>query len=539
MKAHGPDGAPTGVPAWVRDAVFYQIFPDRFAMSERVAKPGPLEPWDAPPTRHGFKGGDLYGVVERLDYLADLGITALYLNPIFASAANHRYHTYDYLAVDPLLGGNEALRVLLDACHARGMRVILDGVFNHSGRGFWPFHHLLENGRHSPYRDWFYVDDERLERERRPRAYPDESLRDRIPGSPAADPPASGSRSRRALGYQAWWDLPGLPKLRVENPEVREYLLRVAEHWVRFGIDGWRLDVPSEIEDDDFWREFRGRVRAANPEAYIVGELWRESGRWLRGDMFDAVMNYPLAEAILSFVSGEHLDSRVLRSHDELRRWVRRERAPTFARRLEQVMTAYAPEVTAAQLNLIGSHDTPRFRTLCGGDRAALRMALLTVMTLPGAPMVYYGDEIGLEGGHDPANRGAFPIDPGSHDPALLAYARTVIALRHANPVLRHGSWRLLNARGGACVYLRTDARGASAVIGLNAGETAATLRLGVDLDGFEPMPFPGDSPAELTNGRMTMPPRQGAVWLGRGGRRRSGPGRARLGCPPRQRSRP
>jgi len=159
-------------PRWVRDAVFYQIFPDRFAISSRVQKPGPLEPWDTPPSQHGFKGGDLLGIVEHLDYLADLGVTALYLNPVFASASNHRYHTYDYFQVDPLLGGNEALRELLDESHDRGMRVILDGVFNHSGRGFWPFHHILENGISSPYVDWFYIDKEALRSGRGLRPYP-------------------------------------------------------------------------------------------------------------------------------------------------------------------------------------------------------------------------------------------------------------------------------------------------------------------------------------------------------------------------------
>jgi cyclomaltodextrinase len=139
-------------PSWVRDAIFYQIFPDRFASSERVQKPGPLEPWDTPPTVLGFKGGDLLGIVEHLPYLVDLGVNAIYLNPIYASAATHRYHTYDYFTVDPLLGGNDALRELLDVAHARGMRVILDGVFNHTGRGFWPFHHVLENGAASPPR---------------------------------------------------------------------------------------------------------------------------------------------------------------------------------------------------------------------------------------------------------------------------------------------------------------------------------------------------------------------------------------------------
>ena len=161
-------------PEWVRDAVFYQIFPDRFATSGRVAKPGPLEPWDAPPTDDGFKGGDLLGVVEHLDHLAALGVTAIYFNPIFASASNHRYHTYDYMAVDPLLGGDAALRELLDACHARGIRVVLDGVFNHASRGFWPFNHVMECGWDSPYRDWFYFDEEALRAGRQLRAYGEE-----------------------------------------------------------------------------------------------------------------------------------------------------------------------------------------------------------------------------------------------------------------------------------------------------------------------------------------------------------------------------
>src|SRR5688572_5555330 len=159
-------------PAWVRDAVFYQVFPDRLARSDRVPKPGPLESWDAPPTILGFKGGDLLGVVEHLDRLVELGITALYLNPIFSSASNHRYHTDDYFHVDPLLGGDEALRELLDEAHARGMRVILDGVFNHAGRGFWPFHHVVENGAVSPYRDWFHLDPEVVEGRRALDPYP-------------------------------------------------------------------------------------------------------------------------------------------------------------------------------------------------------------------------------------------------------------------------------------------------------------------------------------------------------------------------------
>jgi cyclomaltodextrinase / maltogenic alpha-amylase / neopullulanase len=247
---------PVDTPAWVRDAVFYQIFPDRYAQSVRVPKPGPLEPWDSPPNLHGFKGGDLLGVAEHLDYIADLGATAIYLTPVFQSASNHRYHTYDYYTVDPLLGGNAALRELLDQAHARGMRVVLDGVFNHTGRGFWPFHHVLELGAASPYRRWFHFDQDALERGTPIDAYPAARARHGLGMSepPLEQPDGGSGGSFSRLGYQAWWDMAALPKLNTDEPAVREYLFGVAEHWLRFGIDGWRLDVPGEIQDPPFSR---------------------------------------------------------------------------------------------------------------------------------------------------------------------------------------------------------------------------------------------------------------------------------------------
>ncbi|MEP7159098.1 MAG: alpha-amylase family glycosyl hydrolase, partial [Chloroflexota bacterium] len=261
-------------PAWVADAVFYQIFPDRFAASARVEKPGPLQPWDAPPTYNGYKGGDLLGIVEHLDYLSELGINALYLTPVFSSASNHRYHTYDYYQVDPLLGGNAAFQELLDSAHARGMKVILDGVFNHSGRGFWPFHHVVENGWESPYVDWFYLDKEGLKAGKQLRPYPSSEEGRRL-AEASTQGHRQGEVTRKVLGYRAWWDLPALPKLNTDNPFMREHLLGAAEHWLRFGIDGWRLDVAEEI-DAGYWREFRQRCRAVNPDAYIVAEIWRE-----------------------------------------------------------------------------------------------------------------------------------------------------------------------------------------------------------------------------------------------------------------------
>jgi neopullulanase len=450
-------------PAWVRDAVFYQVFPDRFARSARLPRAGTFEAWDAPPTAHGFKGGDLLGLAERLPYLAELGVTALYLTPIFTSASNHRYHTDDYLAVDPLLGGEAALRELLDAAHDRGMRVVLDGVFNHTGRGFLAFHHILENGIASPYLDWYHVDRARLAAGRPLIAYPE----------PGAD--HAGRDAMERLGYRAWWGLPALPKLNVDHPPVREHLLTVAEHWLRFGIDGWRLDVPEEIADESFWQAFRERCRAVRPDAYLVGEIWHEAHDWLRGDRFDAVMNYPLAEAILGFAAGEHLAHDVLAFHHEYREHVRPLDGAAFAAELERITALYAPAVTAVQLNLLDSHDTPRFLTLAGGDRAALRLAILLLGTLPGAPCIYYGDEIGLEGGPDPDSRRSFPEDEAHWDHDLRAFTRAVFALRRASPALRQGTLRVAGAAGGAIAFERED-EGERWLVALNASEASERL---------------------------------------------------------------
>jgi cyclomaltodextrinase / maltogenic alpha-amylase / neopullulanase len=478
----------TTIPAWVRDAVFYQVFPDRFASSPRVVKPGPLEDWDAPPTRYGFKGGDLLGLTERLDYLADLGITAIYLNPIFASPANHRYHTYDYLHVDPLLGGDAALRELLESAHARGMRVILDGVFNHSGRGFWPFHHVLEAGASSPYRDWFHINPEFLEAGRQLIPYPNAQQLAALDNA-AAPGQRTGLRSLATLGYRGWWDLPALPKLNTDNPRVRAYLFEVAEHWIRFGADGWRLDVAGEIEDATFWQEFRQRVKGANPDAYLVGEIWRVSPEWLAGDRFDALMNYPMAEAILGYAAGTHLDTRVVGQSFELASQLHSLDGAGFGRRCEELMRAYDPDVVAAQLGVLGSHDTPRIRTLCGGDLRSVELSFLLLMALPGAPCIYYGDEIGMQGNQDPECRAGFPWQrPAEWEGELKRLVQQLTGLRRSEPALRGTGFRLLAAEGGACAFSRADpdiAAAPSMLVAINAGEADATLPLPHDIPTF------------------------------------------------------
>jgi neopullulanase len=461
-------------PDWVQDAIFYQIFPDRFARSKRLPDLG-FEPWDTPPTYHGFKGGDLYGIAERLGYLQDLGITALYLNPVFASASNHRYHTYDYYNVDPILGGTGALRLLLDEAHNRNIRVVLDGVFNHASRGFWQFHHVLENGEGSPYRDWFYFDPERLKGNRRWGAYPATGELHAL---------KNGEGSLRALGYQAWWDLPALPKLNTNTPAVREFLFGVAEHWIRFGIDGWRLDVPAEIDDDAFWQEFRRRVRAINPEAYIVGEIWHEASRWLQGDQFDAVMNYLVTAAVMSFCGGSNVDMNIVNQAGGLRGHIQPGmNAPQFADEIDRLTNLYSPEITRSQLNLFDSHDMPRFVTCVRDDVHSLQLAMLFMFAYPGAPCLFYGDEIGLTGGHDPDCRKSFPWDASRWNHDLLNYTKAIIALRKEHVTLRRGAYQRLYAEEHIFAFARKMEE-RSLVIVLNAGDVSKRVDFSVQMLG-------------------------------------------------------
>ena len=493
-------------PDWVKDAIFYQIFPDRFARSERVPKPGNLEPWDSPPTIQGFKGGDLLGVAERLDYLQELGITAIYLNPIFQSAANHRYHTHDYYRVDPILGGNDAFREMLDAAHARGVRVVLDGAFNHASRGFYQFNHALENGAASPYLDWFYFDEERLRNGGRLNGYPNPEEEQRL---------ACSHRGLEELGYQAWWDLPALPTFNTRTEAVRRFIFDVARHWIEFGIDGWRLDVPEEIDDVGFWQEFRRVVKAANPEAYLVGEIWSEAHRWLQGDQFDAVMNYVFNRACLGFFGGERLDT-TLRPGGFT---VRPLSAVQFADEVDRMLALYDWGVTLAQLNLLSSHDEPRFLTLVQGDKEALKLATLFQMAFPGAPCVYYGDEIGMEGGHDPDCRRAFPWDEARWDHDLLDWFRRTTHLRHTHPALRHGRYVRLHADDARGVYaFARQGEGETLGIVLNNGPARYELDVpaaGLFCDGTTLHDVWGDGQAWVVDGRIrgaTLAPRSGAV---------------------------
>ena len=427
--------------------------------------------------------------------------------------------------MDPLLGGTPALRELVDALHARGMRIVLDGVFNHTGRGFWPFHHVLENGLDSPYVDWFHLDRGRLSAGRGLDAYPDRA-------APCTDGETRSAGHRRGgpsleqLGYRAWWDMPALPKLNTDHPDVREHLWSVATHWLEFGIDGWRLDVPAEIDDEAFWQEFRRRCRTVNPEAYLVGEIWNVAPEWVHGDRFDALMNYPLLEAILGFVGGSSLDAALVASHQELSRHLRSSDAHGFAAALAAQLAAYDRATVAAQLNLLSSHDMPRIRTLVSGDLAAVRLAVLLQMTLPGAPCIYYGDEIGMEGGNDPDCRRAYPVGEAGRDEAVRATFRDLVALRRAHPGLRSDRVRIARVDGACVVLVRGGPDDPSAqreVLVVIANAALASVSVALQLpelagSALAPLPvsgLPSGSPVRVAGDgsvEVTVPARAGFV---------------------------
>ncbi len=483
MNASAGSTSSQSPPDWVADAIFYQIFPDRFACSQGVPKPGNLESWDSPATRHGYKGGDLLGIVEHLDWLTDLGVNAIYLNPIFQSASNHRYHTHDYYRVDPLLGGNEAFDVLVAAAHDRGLRVIIDGVFNHASRGFLQFNDILENGAASAWRDWFTV---------------------------FRYPPNAYDLSRPP-DYAAWWGLHALPEFNTENLEVREFIMRVAEHWIERGADGWRLDVPANIKTQGFWEEFRVRVKAVNPEAYLVGEIWVTDPQWTsdRG-RFDGVMNYALLSAILRFVAAGRIDgdhaSRIPLDFDP-------HDAHGYEAAIAYLLAAYSKATTRANLNLLGSHDTPRLLSLVGGHRSAVKLAATLLFTFPGAPCVYYGDEIGMAGGHDPGCREGFPWgreDEWDHE--LLETFRSLMALRHREPALRHGGYRHFHAYGGFYAFAREHGSDCL-LVAVNAGDEAAGFT--TRLPGTRTEPLWGEGQASLVDGcvHVDLPARSAGVW--------------------------
>ncbi|HIW32799.1 MAG TPA: alpha-glycosidase [Candidatus Paenibacillus intestinavium] len=420
-------------PEWVKDAIFYQIFPERFANGDPSNDPEGVLPWGGAPTPTNFFGGDLQGVMDHLDYLTELGVNAIYFNPVFEATTNHKYDTKDYFKVDPHFGTNETLKQLVDACHDRGIRVLLDAVFNHCGKTFEPFVDLLANGASSPYTDWFHI-----------RQWPLE-VRDGIP-------------TYDTFGFE-----PIMPKFNTENAEVKEYLLNAAKFWIEeIGIDGWRLDVANEV-DHQFWREFRTVVKNANPEAYVLGEIMHDSMPWLQGDQFDAVMNYPFTNALLNFFAHGKTDT------------------DSFSNSIQSQIASYPRQITEASFNLLGSHDTTRLLTLCRGNKERLKLAYLFELTFYGVPCIYYGDEIGIDGEHDPHNRKCMVWDPNKQDQNLLAFFQSTIKLRKQYAALRTGELRFIPQENKQILVYERWNKTDSFIIIINNSEKQAHCQLEVE----------------------------------------------------------
>ena len=397
-------------PAWTRDAVVYNIFPDSFAAGKRLAPNG------APPCR----GGTVRGVTENLDYIASLGFNCIYLNPIFAARSYHRYDTLDYYRIDPHMGAEDDLRDLVRRAHALGIRVILDGVFNHVSSDHPFFRDVLEKGRASRYYSCFYA----------------------LPETPRL--PAAGELP----GYTCFSYVADMPKTNTADPFLRQYFCDIGAYWVRkFDVDGWRLDVANEL-DDGFLRAFRASVKAAKSDALIVGEVWENAAHYLGGDMLDSAMNYDFRRYCRRFFAEQTVD------------------AETFDTNVSTLLLRYNENALFAQLNLLDSHDVSRFLSLCGGKTERMELAVLLQMTFPGMPCVFYGDEKGLCGESEPEYRRPMAWDASS--PLEEAYRR-MIALRKAHPALRYGSFHTELACGGVYRYSRVW-NGTKITVAMNLG---------------------------------------------------------------------
>lgn len=378
------------VPGWVQDAVFYQIFPDRFANGDKTNDPADVQPWDAKPTYWNFKGGDAAGLQQNIPYLRNLGISAIYFNPLFASPANHRYETSDYKRIDPRFGTNRDFVFTVQALRKNGIRTILDGVFNHTAVDFPAFADLLKNQQNSKFQSWYFVRE--------------------WPVAVRENPP-----------YEAWYGYRSMPKVNLDLPEARNYMLDLVDFWENEAqVDGWRLDVANEVSME-FWRAFRERVKAKGDDKWIVGEHWGNSGPWLQGDQWDSAMNYPFRDVLLRHFAENRTTS------------------TRFLDDLFGVYHLYVPQVSRNMLNFLSTHDTPRFVTLAGGDARLHHLAATLMFTWVGAPCVYYGDELGMEGAADPDNRRGMRWDLNRPDNATLRHYQQLIAIRRDHIALRQG----------------------------------------------------------------------------------------------------
>lgn len=378
-------------PEWVKNTVWYQIFPERFANGNPAINPVGVKEWDPTesPNRQDLYGGDLQGVIDHLDHLTDLGVNGIYFTPVFQAYSNHKYDTEDYLKIDQYFGDLEVFKTLVKEAHQRGIKVMLDAVFNHIGDTSPQWQDVLNHQENSKYADWFHVNQ-----------------------WPATYTPTEDFEVSEAATYDTFAFTPHMPKLNTANPEVQEYLLNIAEYWIKeCDIDAWRLDVADEV-DHAFWKKFRTTCDAAKDDFYILGEVWHSAQPWLVGDEFSAVMNYAYTNAIIDTFVKEELS-------------------------LEQMVSAinaqlmlYRKQTNQVMFNILDSHDTPRLLTQAKGSKDLVKQVQAFMYLQPGVPCIYYGDEYGLDGGADPDCRKCMPWTEEHQDLEMFAFFKDLVAFR-------------------------------------------------------------------------------------------------------------
>ena len=385
------------VPQWAANKVVYQIFPSRFAASQPVDK----ELWyKAPITHMDDLHGNLRGIIEHLDYIENLGIDVLYMTPIFKSNSCHKYDTIDYYQIDPSFGTTEDLRELVQKTHERGMKVVLDAVYNHTGRDFFAFRDILENGEKSRYLDWYFIDE-----------LPPKGEMGEIP-------------NYKCFGYYG-----GMPKLNLKNPEVEKYITDVACYWIKeCDIDGWRMDVGDEISHF-FWKNFRKAIKAVKKDMLIIGEIWHYAGDFLEGDEWDTVMNYPFYLNMIDLLA----DTRINVSQ--------------FVQNLGYLEGRLNKKCYPLMWNLIDSHDTARFLHLCNDNKKKQHLAAAFQLLLPGMPMVYYGDEFAMPGANDPDCRRGMYWDEEYQDKEMFKWYKKLLQIRKTHTCVVDGELIEISAR--------------------------------------------------------------------------------------------
>lgn len=377
------------IPEWALNKIVYQIFPSRFATSKQVEE----KAWYKAPIGYADNiQGDLKGLINRLEYIKELGIEVIYMTPIFRSDSMHKYDTIDYYEIDPSFGTKEDLRALVEIAHSMGMRVILDAVFNHTSPKFFAFSDVVEKGEKSIYKDWYFIEGFPLE--------------------------MGWGKKPNYLTFGYFW---GMPKLNLRNPQAEQYFIDVGKYWIKeFNVDGWRLDVGDEVTHR-FWKRFREEIKEINPEALIIGETWRYAGEFLEGDEWDTIMNYSFYLSVIDFVAEE------------------RTKPTEFLGSLGFMRGNLHPDCYKSLLNLIDSHDTPRFMHLCGNNKSKHKLAAAIQILTCGMPMIYYGDEFGMRGGADPDCRRGMLWDEKYQDREIFEWYKALIQTRKQHKSITEG----------------------------------------------------------------------------------------------------